>query len=53
VILDVPAHAHIDFSGTDWDCDRPYRKRGSECSPPPEAVDLSAVELSVSREARR
>ena len=30
------AHAHLDFSGNDWDCDRPYRRQGGECSLPRE-----------------
>jgi hypothetical protein len=23
----------LDYSGNDWDCDRPYRKRRDRCEP--------------------
>src|SRR6185503_2723898 len=27
VALQVPQHGHLDYSGNDWECDRPYLKR--------------------------
>lgn len=29
--LQVPAFGHIDSSGNDWECNRPYRKSGMSC----------------------
>ena len=29
--VELPANAHIDFSGSDWDCDRPYEKHKGGC----------------------
>ena len=23
----MPEHAHLDYSGNDWDCDDPYREQ--------------------------
>jgi hypothetical protein len=31
VAVDVPENAHLDFSGHDWDCNKPYRKRMQAC----------------------
>jgi hypothetical protein len=31
VAIDLPPNAHLDYSGNDWDCNRPYRKRGTGC----------------------
>lgn len=31
VALQLPDNAHIDYSGNDWACDPPYRKRGEGC----------------------
>ena len=34
--LDVvlPQHAFLDWTGNDWECERPYRRRGKECGIP-------------------
>ena len=32
VLLQVPANAHIDFSGNDWECNRPFVKRNNACA---------------------
>jgi hypothetical protein len=31
VAIDLPPNAHLDYSGNDWDCNRPYRKRAASC----------------------
>jgi hypothetical protein len=31
----MPKNAHIDYSGSDWACDLPYRRRGNNCQPSP------------------
>ena len=31
VALQLPDNAHIDYSGNDWVCDPPYRKRNNGC----------------------
>lgn len=28
----MPENAHIDFSGSDWDCNRPYQRQRDECT---------------------
>ena len=30
----VPANAHLGFSGTSWECDRPYREKQGSCVEP-------------------
>jgi hypothetical protein len=30
--LDIPENAHIDYSGNDWECNEPYRKRQGRCA---------------------
>jgi hypothetical protein len=27
----LPENAHLGYSGTDWDCNKPYRKRAESC----------------------
>lgn len=27
----MPQNAHLDYSGNDWECDKPFRKNGSAC----------------------
>ncbi len=27
----LPENAHLDYSGRDWECDKPFRKNGSTC----------------------
>jgi len=34
VELSVPENAHLDYSGNDWDCNKPYSKRSGRCIPP-------------------
>ena len=29
--IDLPANAHLDYSGNDWECDRPYRQQKDGC----------------------
>jgi hypothetical protein len=29
--LKLPENAHFDYSGNDWDCNRPYRRQEGEC----------------------
>ena len=36
----VPEHAHLDYSGNDWDCDDPYRKQRDHCELP--TIQLTA-----------
>lgn len=31
VAIDLPENAHIDFTGNDWECNRPYRQRDVSC----------------------
>jgi hypothetical protein len=31
VVLGVPANAHVDYSGHDWDCDPGYRLYRGTC----------------------
>jgi hypothetical protein len=33
VEVEVPENAHLDFSGNDWECDKPYSKRSDRCAP--------------------
>jgi hypothetical protein len=30
----MPANAHLDYSGNDWECNRPYRKQQEKCALP-------------------
>ena len=30
----LPANAHLDYSGSEWDCDRPYRRELDRCALP-------------------
>jgi hypothetical protein len=32
VTLKLPANAHVDSSGNDWDCDQSYFKQGNKCA---------------------
>lgn len=32
VALEIPENAHLDYSGNDWDCNEPYRKRDGKCT---------------------
>ena len=32
-LLQLPKHAHLDYSGNDWGCNEPYLKRTNQCSP--------------------
>jgi hypothetical protein len=34
VALEMPANAHLDYSGSSWDCDPPYRRRLERCELP-------------------
>jgi hypothetical protein len=34
VAVQVPQHGHLDYSGNDWECDRPYSKRRDSCEQP-------------------
>lgn len=36
VSIKIPAYAHLDYSGNDWECNRPYEKRRGRCWPPGE-----------------
>jgi hypothetical protein len=33
VALKLPENAHIDYSGNDWACNRPYRRQDDRCVP--------------------
>ena len=30
--IDLPKNAHLDYSGNDWECDRPYTRRQDQCA---------------------
>jgi len=32
--IDIPENAHLDYSGRDWECDPPYRRRQNNCALP-------------------
>jgi hypothetical protein len=32
--VNVAENAHLDSSGNDWECNRPYRKRQGKCTLP-------------------
>jgi len=34
VAVVLPEHAHLDYSGNSWDCDRPYYKQEDRCALP-------------------
>lgn len=34
IAVELPANAHLDYSGHDWDCDRPYRRQLLGCRLP-------------------
>ena len=34
VAIDVPEHAHLDYTGRAWDCDPPYRRELEACALP-------------------
>ena len=34
VAVELPENAHLDYSGHDWDCDRPYRRQLLGCTLP-------------------
>ena len=31
VAVELPANAHLDYSGSEWDCDRPFRRQVDRC----------------------
>ncbi len=32
--IDIPENAHLDYSGRDWECAPPYRRRQNNCALP-------------------
>jgi hypothetical protein len=30
-VLTLPVNAHIDYSGNDWECNKPYKKLRDKC----------------------
>ena len=34
ISVKMPENAHLDYSGNNWECDRPYRKRQGGCALP-------------------
>lgn len=34
VAVKLPENAHLDYSGRDWECDPPYRRRQNNCARP-------------------
>ena len=34
VVVEMPENAHLNFSGNDWDCNKPFSKRSDRCVPP-------------------
>ena len=34
VAVKVPANAHLDYSGSKWECNKPYRKKRNRCALP-------------------
>jgi hypothetical protein len=33
IAISLPPNAHLDYSGNDWDCDRPYHRLRTDCVP--------------------
>jgi hypothetical protein len=31
VAVEIPANAHLNSAGNDWNCDRPFRRRTDTC----------------------
>ncbi|MGI9521189.1 MAG: hypothetical protein ACR2PG_06015, partial [Hyphomicrobiaceae bacterium] len=34
VAVNPPQNAHLNYSGSDWECDRPYQRRDDQCIEP-------------------